>query len=251
MGAISETINPARWAKRPKAANYPAPIVDVGSMVGVTVVSSRYAHMAREAVERFQKMTGLHVVVLHSVAEPAFSAKLNLDLLLAPRRVVFFDVDYWMLRPFDFSTLPADRFSAVPDPGVGSANQFPAKDCARQGWAPETYFNSGLFVCNLAQPEIRQVFSDARARLTGCHTVAFESPADWTDQFFFNWAVQQQPGLFNPLPIALNFYKVAADGGNLAHIPAQIIGLHAAGVSVERKLEALRQQAAVFGPPEK
>lgn len=226
-------------------------MMGVGPVVGVTVVSPRYAYMAGEAVERFQKMSGLDVVVLHVGSEPAFAAKLNLDLLLAPRRIVFFDVDYWMLRPFNFSTLPTDRFSAVPDPGVGSKNQFPARDCAREGWAPETYFNSGLFVCDLTMPALRQVFADARARLLACHAGAVESPADWTDQYFLNWAVQQQWEIFNPLPIALNFYKVAADGGNLANIPAQIIGLHAAGVGVERKLAALRQQAAVFGPPDK
>src|SRR4051812_4003634 len=66
-----------------------APQVEVSPAIGVTVSSPKYAHLADEAVKRFRKATGLDVVILWAEDRSAFSAKLNLDLLVAAGPVVF------------------------------------------------------------------------------------------------------------------------------------------------------------------
>lgn len=247
------------WKKKPTSAydNYgdgdPCTLarkIDPPEVIGVTITSPKYRHLTDEAVRRFRKHSGLDVIVLWSEEEPAFAAKLNLDLLVAPMPIVFFDVDLWLLRPFDFKALAkAGRFCAVPDPGAWNPLAFPHIDSKRNGWNKESYFNSGLFACDLARPEIRRVFADARRRFEECHANTAPAPVDWTDQFFLNWAIQQQPGLLKRLPFALNFYKKAVDWGSYPHIPREIVGLHAAGIPLEDKLENLRRQAAVFGEP--
>ncbi len=62
-----------------------------------------------------------------------------------------------------------------------------------------------------------------------------------------NWAVQQQPGLFKRLPLAFNFFKFAITHGAINHWPAEIVGLHAAGVPMAKKLETLTRESLVFG----
>jgi hypothetical protein len=46
----------------------------------------------------------------------------------------------------------------------------------------------------------------------------------------------------------MNFFKFAVDHGYAPHYPGDVVGLHAAGVQVKEKLEALRLQAQVLGP---
>jgi hypothetical protein len=227
-----------------------APQIPSVGPIAVTVTSPGYDHLTAEAVRRFRRFSGLEVVVLPTSTEPAFAAKLNLDLFVAPRPIVFFDVDLWLLRPYDFRPLAkTGRWCAVPDPGAWNPRAFPHTDSVREGWEKDTYFNSGLFVCDLSQWNIREVFAMARQRLADCHAGNAPRPVDWTDQYFLNWAVQQQPGLLKRLPFALNFYKPAVDWGSYPSIPREIIGLHAAGTPVRDKLRVLEMQAAVFGGP--
>lgn len=240
-------VTPQVQATRLRTTGNLAPIIASEGYVGVTIVSPSYAHMAAEAVGRFQRNSGLEVITLHVTGEPSFAAKLNLDLLVAPRPIIFFDVDWWLLRKFDFADLGTSSFQAVHDPGV-NGDGFPVLDCKREGWTGEQYFNSGFFACDLGRPEIRRVFADARARLAACHDGTAAKPADYGDQFFLNWAVAQQPGLVHLLDCRMNFFKSAVDWGYFPYIPGGIIGLHAAGLPVNQKLDVLRREASVFGP---
>jgi hypothetical protein len=221
-----------------------------GRAVGVTIVTSSYAALEEESVTRFRKYSGLDVVVIRVDDDAGFAAKLNLDRFVAPQPIVFFDVDLWLLRPYDFAKhATSGRWCAAMCPGALNPIAFPHADSVANGWEKATYFNSGLFACDLSQPNIQKVFSDARARLAACHAKECAEPVDWTDQYYLNWGVHQQAGLFFELPFAVNFYKLAVDWGSYPHIPREIIGLHAAGVPAAAKLETLRQQAAVFGAP--
>lgn len=216
--------------------------------IGVTVTSPSYEHLTNEAVNRFRKHSGLEVIVLPCTSEPAFAHKLNLDLLVAPRKIVYFDIDLWLIRDFDFTSLANNgRFNAVPDPGAWNPFAFPHTDSVNEGWDKSEYFNSGLFICDLADPKIKKVFEDARKTLEECHNGKRRKPIDWTDQFFLNHSIQQQPGLLKRLPFQMNFYKKAVDWGSYPFIPRDIIGLHAAGEPKERKLEALHEQSKVLG----
>jgi hypothetical protein len=221
------------------------------SVLGVTLVSPKYAALAPEACRRFSAATGCEVLALWTNREPAYLLKLELDRLVAPQPIVFFDVDLWFLRPFDFEPLATGaKFCAVLDLCVEHPQGFPRRDCAREGWNTTRYFNSGLFACDLRRPEIRGIFADARQALAGRVASAQPAPSDYGDQFWFNAALQGRPELFQALPAELNFFAAAVVAGSYPHYPAGIIGLHAAGVRAERKLEALQQQAAVFGPRE-
>jgi hypothetical protein len=248
------TIDPALFrASRTAKESAPssrrlAPLAPSAGPIGVTLVTPRYAHLVDEAVTRFTKHSGLDVLVLHASEECGFAAKLNLDLLIAPRPIVFFDADLWLLRDFDFAEMACgERFCAASDPCAFNSKTFCGMDCSSDGWDPATYFNSGLFACDLGRPEIRRVFSDARQRLADCHSGTAPLPTDSTDQYFLNWAVKQQLDLFRSLPFRMNFFKLAVTMGDFPHFPADIVGLHAAGVPLPNKLDALRQQAAVLG----
>lgn len=250
---MTRVLQTQELAARPTAA-IPKPIRKVSvpyipstGPIGVTVVSPDYAELAPEAIKRFQLCTGLEVITLHPTKD-VFTAKLHLDSV-AGRPIVFFDVDLWFLRPFDFSTLASGfHWNAVPDPCAALSNNFVGRDILAQKWDQGSYFNSGLFACDLRRREIRQVFEDARKRLAD--TIADNSiaPEDTTDQFYLNWAVQQQPGLFNPLPLELNFFRYAIIHGAVSGWPSDIIGLHAAGVPLNKKLETLKRESLVFGP---
>jgi hypothetical protein len=245
-----DATGPVVTTMRPRVRITPQ-IVSEGA-IGVTIVSPSYLHLAEQAVARFRASTGLDAVIIWSEAEPAFAAKLNLDLMVAPRPIVYFDVDLWLLRPAEeLGELAASgRWCAVPDPCSVNMTCFCGKDTAREGWQPDSYFNSGLFACDLARPEIRRVFADARAQLDRVHHEKAALPADSTDQYFLNWAVQQQPGLLQRLGLHMNFFNVAVHYGNVTQIPVPVTGLHAAGVPLEQKLETLAEQARVFGPPQ-
>lgn len=224
----------------------PLASVDSPAAIGVTIVSPAYEHLAEEAISRFRKFAGLDVVALEVPDSGGFAAKLNLDRYVAPVPVVFFDVDLWLLRKFDFAPLlNSGKWCAVPDPGAYNPQAFPHTDSEAEGWEKADYFNSGLIVCDLSRPSHRRVFEDARRHFQ----TGGKKPADWTDQFWLNWAVQQQPGLLHRLPLELNFYKLAVDWGSYPHIPREIIGLHAAGAKVGEKLSRLKREAAVFGEP--
>src|SRR5690606_7009502 len=144
---MNEPIDPALFRAERKPAARPhakrlAPLAPSTGPVGVTMVSPAYAHMVDEAVSRFQKHSGLEVIVLCNAAEPSWAAKLNLDLLVAPRPIVFFDIDWWLLRPFDFSQI--SDFQAVPDPIAFMPESFCYQDSELEGWPKETYFNAGF-----------------------------------------------------------------------------------------------------------
>ena len=233
--------HPAKLERLPRLCEAKSPL-------GVTIVSPSYLEMAKEAVARFRRYTGLDVVSIQVDDTAGYGAKLCLDEYLPPRPIVFFDADLWLLRQYDFTALAqSENFCAVACPGAWNPEAFPHTDSEREGWNKATYFNSGLFACDLAQPHIRQIFADARTRLTECRLGKVTEPVDTTDQYFLNWAVQRQLKTLHLLPFELNFFKMAVDWGGYPHIPREIIGLHAAGVVVSSKLAKLQREAEVFG----
>ena len=64
---------------------------------------------------------------------------------------------------------------------------------------------------------------------------------------FLNFALQQLGVPLKLLPFSFNFYKKAVEWGSFPYIPREIVGLHAAGVPLERKFQVLRAQTSVFG----
>lgn len=215
-------------------------------MIGVTVVTPAYKHLEKEAVKRFHKHTGLPVQVIRCNNEQGFFAKLELDQACPKTRIMFFDVDYWLLRPISPQQWCPQSWVAVQDSAVYNPHAFPHTDCESHQLDKRRYFNSGMFTCNLAIPQHRQVFQEARKMRKRVISGKDRAPVDVTDQFYLNAAVQKLNVSLGLMPTRFNFYKKAADWGQLAYIPRDIVGLHAAGEPLKTKLKALRQQAAVF-----
>lgn len=216
-------------------------------MIAVTVVTPSYRHLEKEAVKRIKKFTGLKVKVIRCADKDGFFKKLELDRECGKSRVLFFDVDYWLLRPMDVQKWCPNSWMAVHDSATFNPHAFPHTDCEAFGMDKLRYFNSGMFTCNLALKEHRQVFQMARQLRSRVVRGSLKQPTDVTDQVYLNLAAQKLNLNYSPLPTKFNFYLCAAQWGQLQFIPRDIVGLHAAGVPLKGKAEALKQQAAVFG----
>lgn len=216
-------------------------------MIGVTVVTPAYKHLEKEAVKRFREFTGLSVQVIRCKDDQGFFAKLELDRECPRTRIVFFDVDYWLLRPMHPQQWCPMSWVAVQDSAVYNPHAFPHTDCESHQLDKRRYFNSGMFTCNLAVDQHRQVFQEARKLRKRVASKKDPAPVDVTDQYYLNAAVQKINPSTGLMPTRFNFYKKASDWGQLPYIPREIVGLHAAGEPLQNKLEALRQQSAVFG----
>lgn len=216
-------------------------------MIAVTVVTPSYRHLEKEAVRRVKKFTGLPVKVIRCKDKDGFMKKLELDRECGRQRIMFFDVDWYALRAFDPKTWCDKTWLAVSDSAVFNPHAFPNTDCGLFGMDKLKYFNSGFFVCNLALKEHRQMFQMARQIRSRVVRKSMRMPVDVTDQFYLNMAAQRCRINFSPLPTKFNLYLLAAAWGQLQFIPRDIIAIHAAGVPLEGKAAALKEQCSVFG----
>lgn len=216
-------------------------------MIAVTVVTPSYRHLEKDAVKRFKKHSGLPVKVVRCADKDGFMTKLELDRFCGRNRIVFFDVDYWLLRRVSFEKWDASTWFAVHDSAVFNPHAFPHTDCEQFGMDKMRYFNSGFFVCNLALQSHRNVFQTARRLQSRVSRGSLAVPTDKTDQFFFNKAAQDICVPLHLVPLKFNYYHKAAQWGQLPCIPRDIYGLHAAGEPAQNKLAALQAQEKVFG----
>jgi len=241
----------------PRAGHYhhPAPCPVMAKpkkplgMVAVTVISPAYEKLGTEAVRRMKEFSGLDVIVITADDADGFSPKLLIDQFIGPRPIVFFDSDWWLLRPFDFRPLGATgKFHAVHDRGVYHQETFCVNDSNIFGFPPAEYFNSGFYVCDLGNPAHRQIFEDARRFNEDCLEGRIAPVGDIGEQSFLNAAVQKS-GLLDLLPLAMNYTDNFRLTGTIEHAPREIIGLHAACFPLPEKWDRLTSQAAVYGLP--
>lgn len=219
-------------------------------MIAVTVVSPKYRKVAKEAIKRFKKFTGLTPVVLKAKdGEDAFFTKLALDRLLPRKPIVFFDSDYWLLSQQRMEDLQGDCFFGVHDPATFNPAAFPHTDCQDFGMPKLEYFNTGFFTCDLSKQKHRAVFQRARRIKAQVDKGKFKTPTDKTDQFYINFARLEEKVGLSRLPNSFNFYLKSAEWSQQAWIPRNIIGLHGAGIPAEDKFEKLTDQAKVFDYP--
>lgn len=217
--------------------------------IGVCIISPTYEKVGREAVRRFQKHTGLEVLV-HETEDgrDGFMAKLSLDRIVGRRPFCFFDSDLWFLdKPnlqFGHPVLMACHDSA-------SLNQhaFPHTDCERFGIQKSEYINSGLLVLDTRYENHRQLFSEARRLEKASHRKKAVKPVDVTDQIWLNLAKRNIGLPWVRLPGSYNFYLFEAFWGQQSWIPRHIIGLHGAGIKAKKKYVRLKEQAKVFEYP--
>lgn len=201
----------------------------------VTIISPSYEAVGREAVLRMKKFSGLNVKVVECSDEEGFETKLNLDLIMGKKKFLFFDSDYWLLRALPMDSWDGSAWLAVNDPGVFAPYAFPFSDCKREGMERAQYWNSGFFCCDTRRPEHRAVFQEARALRKQVMCGTANKPDDFGDQYYLNMACQKLATPVIMLPFVFNFYRHMISGGCYPFIPAEVIGLHAAGVPVRAR----------------
>lgn len=216
-------------------------------MTAITVVTPSYRHLEKDAVRLFKKHSGLPVKVIRAKDKDGFMAKLDLDKHLHGQKIVFFDVDFWLIRKVNFEAWDFRYWCAVHDSAVFNPHAFPNTDCGLFKMDKLRYFNSGFFTCDLSRKDHRAVFQKARKIAAAVQSKRMPRPVDVTDQFYINKAIQDLNVGINLLPLKFNYYHLASAWGQIPYIPRDIIGLHAAGEKRENKLHALQIQSEVFG----
>ena len=212
-------------------------------MIGATLVTAGYEALADEAVKRFRACTGLDTMVLRSESESGYFTKLQLPELLGDCTVIFYDADWWAVAPWavaQYAGTPA--LVAVHDPAAGGAHHFPRLDADQWGLPRGEYFNTGLMIWDNANPLHRAVFRTARALYNAHLAGNVKALTDRTEQSWINVARHLLGCPLDLLPLAHNYFHYLAEAG-LAHPPAVIAGLHAAGVPLADKLAHLRKKA--------
>lgn len=211
-------------------------------LIGITVISPSYAKVGAEAVRRFKKFTGREVKVIQCADVDGYTNKLNLDLL-HKGPMVFFDADWWLLREWrPQATGPV--WTACLDPLVAAPFTFACKDCDRFNLDKTRYFNSGLFFCDTSLDSHRAVFKRARQMHRENARSTLVKAIDHTDQGWLNAAVQHLnvPQAF--LPFAYNYYHFGVTEGGFPFTPAEVFGLHGAGIPPQHKAAKMRMQSA-------
>jgi hypothetical protein len=215
--------------------------------IGVTVITKSYRRVGRRAVSLFKRNTGLDVLVIKGEDSEGFELKLQLDKLCGRRPRVWFDADLFFIRGVDFhNMIPWSGFYGVHDSAVFNPRAFPWLDCKENGLDTSRYLNTGLFTCDLRNPETRKVFQEARKSWKLWKRGKLKT-ADTTDQYHLNLAMLKVPVTL--LPTVFNFYQLACDWGQLPFIPREIIGLHGAGIPAKDKHWKLCEQMKVYGRP--
>lgn len=212
------------------------------TLLGVTIVTPGYEALGAEAVRRWQQFTGFPCLVLHAPSHRnAFRLKLQLPEFLPRMRVCYFDADLWLLRAPQFPTVKAGEVWAVPDAGIHDPAGFVAADCQNHRIEPDRYCNSGLWLADFRYQGSRQAWSNALNAL-GCMEWA-----DYGDQSAWNWALQHSHAELRFLTPAHNWFLHSVRHGYAKEIPGAIIGLHAAGVPLDKKFDHLTRYAEAFG----
>lgn len=218
-------------------------------MEAVTVISPGYEAVGYEAVRRFEHFASceglpIRVTILKDQAGKAsYARKLDMEQFAGKgKTIVFFDADYWPIRPLDLSSFH-DRAEiiGVKDHGFSLAGCFPNDDCVKFQMDPDRYINTGFFIFN---DRHREVWAKARELMEA------GGMSDHGEQSYLNRAIQSLGIPQYMLPIQFNFWKFLVDWGGLPFIPRGIIGLHGAGIPAAEKFRQMSLQAQVFETPQ-
>ena len=213
--------------------------------VCVTIVTPKYEHLRAAGVAAMKKYLGLPVIVITGDDEDGYSMKMKLDLLVGPRKIVFCDIDWRPLRPFP-QVWESGHWCAVRDYGAAHPDTFVSHDIEVHNLDGLSYWNSGFFTCDLANPRHAAVFSTARAIWRDVQEKKRPRVGDFGDQFYFNAAIKELGVNVTLLPASYNWLHRYLEHGMRAFAPRIIHAVHAAGYCVEEKLGHLQAYQAMY-----
>lgn len=216
-------------------------------LLAVTVRTPKYEALSREAVKRVEKFLQLPVQVIECADFAAFDMKLNLDRQCPRTKILFFDADWWAVRPIEFSGWSGEAWLAVHDAGVFHPAAFCMPDSVTLGIAPELYFNSGFFCFDNRRPAHRAVFKTARQIEHAIFCGKHEKLHDFGDQSLINAGVQRNGVPIQMLPFGHNLMMHFVRGGVFPYTPRTVHAVHAAGYTLKDKRRHLKAACEVFG----
>ena len=214
--------------------------------VCVTICSPKYRHLLPEALTAFKKHLGLPVIMLESEDADGYARKMQLDLLIGPRKVAFCDLDWWPIREVP-KVWESGQWCAVRDHGYKHPASFASHDIEAHKLDRLSYFNSGFFCCDLANPQHAAVFKTARAIWRDVKERKRPPVGDFGDQFYLNAAVQELGVPAQMLPLGFNFVRGYVEHGMFPYVPRGLYAVHAAGVPVADKLAHLQMMQQAHG----
>jgi hypothetical protein len=214
--------------------------------VCVTICTPKYRHLLTDAVNAFKQYLGLPVLVIECDDADGYARKLQLDMLAGPRKIVFCDLDWRPIRPLP-KVWESGAWCAVRDHGYKHPHSFASHDIEAHGLDALSYFNSGFFCCDLANPAHSAVFSMARAIWRDVQEKHRPRVGDFGDQFYLNAALQELRVAAQMLPVAFNWIRGYVEHGMFPYIPRTIYAVHAAGVPVVDKLDHLTMMQQAHG----
>lgn len=242
-----------RYPHTATAALYPAATCPARApgAVGVTVATGDgHMELAREAVARWTRYTGLPGMILQAAPGCGYWAKYDLAALLPGRQVCYFDADLWMCREPDMDALwPEDEnwdVQAVQDCGINRPTDFPCIDCTTFELDRLRYFNTGWFTMDTRLPGARQWLDLARQLTLEVAGGLRRKPTDDTEQTILNIAAQQMPELrVQLLGSEWNFLKIGHVHGTVT-LPRRVYNAHAAGYALPEKGPVLEAMCRTF-----
>lgn len=218
-------------------------------VIGVTIATTGYEHLAHEAARRFRFFTGAPCIIITADGRDAYDLKFEIVKIAGGRVVFYFDSDWHAIRPFSLDQFVGmDGLAAVVDPAaLHKSDQFPKQDAAALGFPASRYCNTGLMVFNSADSRVLRAFDRAHVLMAekraGLHTEVLDS----TEQSMLNRAFHENNLPTQYLPAKWNTYYYAIPAGFIDSIPADMIAVHAAGVPLNRKMEWLDLQTRSWG----
>lgn len=209
-------------------------------MIGVTICSPKFRHLAQLAQQHFEEATGLPSVLFSTPVEKNYLAKFELHTMFKGQTVVYFDADLWFLRKVDLSHFDQrEEFLAVLDPGVYNPLHFPSPDCKTLGIESNQYFNSGLFIWN---DRHKPIFAEA----LNIYRKEFRRLGDFGEQSVLNAAVQRL-GKVGLISNTFNYTPHGEKDKDACMEPQENPATaHAAGIPLPDKLQALQYYKAKF-----
>lgn len=215
-------------------------------VIGITIATPGYFDLAYEAASRFRKYADTEVLILTSNVTDGYDQKFNILNVAGDRTVVFFDSDWWAVRPFDVQQFyNSSLIWAVKDASRHSLTSFCLPDALTLGFPAEEYVNTGLFVVNGRCKAHHDAFAKAQdliqSRLAG-----EIKTKDRTEQSLLNAAWQRCGLSFQHLPDGWNYWPRAIARGFYTSVPADPIAIHAADVELQHKAEFLTKQCQFY-----
>lgn len=208
-------------------------------VIGITIATPGYFDLAQEAAARFRKYADTEVLILTSNVTDGYDQKFNILNVAGDRTVVFFDSDWWAVRPFDVQQFyNSSLIWAVKDASRHSLSSFCLHDAMTLGFPAEEYVNTGFFVVNGREASHHRAFGQA-ALLVQSRKAGEIEIKDRTEQSLLNAAWQRDNLTIQYLPDEWNYWPRAIERGFYTAVPTDPIAIHAADVELRHKIEFL------------